>query len=96
MSIETEFEMTVGGSPLPDKDIDVFERRVHGRVIKLDPDAQVERTDFARLRYRFRWYGSPVFMEKTDMVYKQVLKYLDEYLGNWEYRIVINYVESEG
>lgn len=93
--MKSDFEIELAGSPVVGKDIGVFERRVHGRILKLDPNAQVERTSFARLRFRFRWYGEPINIEKIDDVHKSVLKYMEEYLRDWEYRIEVNYHERE-
>ena len=96
MDIKGTFEISIAGSELPGKNIDVFVRRVHQRILTLDPDAQFDQRSFARLRYSITWYGVPVRIEIIDSVHKSVIRYANEYLVNWEYGIKISYIEKEG
>ncbi len=96
MDIKGTFEISIAGSELPGKSIDVFIRRVHQRILTLDTDAQFDQRYFARLRYSLRWYGVPVRIELIDNVHKQVIRYANEFLENWEYGVKISYLEKEG
>jgi len=96
MDIEGTFEISIAGSELPGKTIDLFVRRAHQRILTIDPDVQFEQRSFAGLRYTITWYGIPVRIELIDSVHKSVIRYANEYLENWEYGIKISYLEKEG
>lgn len=96
MDIKGTFEISVGGSELPGKSIDLFIRRVHQRILTLDVEAKFDQRSFARLRYNITWYGVPVRIELIDSIHKSVIRYANEYLENWEYGIKLSYLEKKG
>jgi len=96
MDIKGKFEISIAGSELPGKSIDIFIRRVHQRILTLDPEAKFDQRSFARLRFSITWYGIPVRIELIDSVHKSVIRYANEFLENWEYGIKLNYLERKG
>ena len=89
-------KIEISGAALPGKDITVFERRVHQRVLNIAPEAKNESYNFARLEYRFVWTAEKFDLNKIDSLRKQIKRLIDDFLDKWTYGINIDYKESGG
>ena len=96
MGLQSTFQISAVGDPLPGKDIAVFVRRMSAAISRVDPGVKYDLRHFAGIRYRVVWSGNPIYLEKIDDVQKIVKRYSKEYLAKWEYSININYVERGG
>jgi len=90
------FTVEIAGSIKQGKDIDIFVRRAHASILKIDSDAQLEIINFARLNYKFVWTGIVKFINNVDNTYIQSKKYTEEFLEKWVYKILVEYDEKQG
>ena len=95
MSIPSSFEIVISGDPKTEVSIDRFIRTVHRSIQQIDPEVQLEQTNFARLTYRLIWHGITKRMDPVDQVNKTILRKIREELNKWEYKIKLNYLEKE-
>ena len=94
--MEKGLKIEISGSPKNGKDIEVFERRVHQRVLLIAPAAENESYNFARLNWRFVWTAESFDINKIDMLQLNLQRLIYDYLDKWEYGINIDYIESGG
>jgi len=90
------FIIEVSGDPGTGIDIERLKRKLHRSVMRVDPDVKLEETTFMRMSYRFTWTGVPVHVEKIDDAWNEIGKKIRVTLSNWYYRVVLNYIETEG
>lgn len=94
--MEQALKISISGSALKGKDVEVFERRVHQRVIAIAPEAENESYNFARINWRFVWTAVEFDINRIDSLNVSILRLISDFLEKWTYDIKINYIESGG
>jgi len=94
--MEQALKIEISGTALNGKDIEVFERRVHQRIIANAPAAKNESYNFARLNWRFVWTAEKFDINKVDSLDKYIRRLINDFLDKWTYGINIDYIESGG
>lgn len=94
--MEKGLKIEISGAALNGKDITVFERRVHQRVLTIAPEAKNASYNFARLEWRFEWTAEIFDINKVDLLNKYIKRLINEFLDKWTYGINIDYIESGG
>ncbi len=94
--MEKALKIEISGTALNGKDIEVFERRVHQRVIAIAPAAKNESYNFARLEWRFVWTVESFEIDKIDTLHGNIKRLINDFLDKWTYGINIDYIESGG
>ncbi len=70
----SHFKMIISGDPKTEVAIDRIIRKVHTGVIRVDPEAIFEHTNFARISYRLIWTGITRVMGEVDNVHRTALR----------------------
>lgn len=90
LNIEISTEKT------PRKDIEIYERRINDRILKIAPGVEKEIFRFASISYRFVWSAEKFDINKIDILHNQIIRLSEEFLAEWKYTIKIFYNESGG
>ncbi len=93
--MDKHLKISIAGSPLEGKSLDLFEWQVLQKMAKSTTDSEVERYKFAMLHYRYEFTAVDLDMNKIDTLHKQIMALTRRYLAKWTYAININYQETE-
>lgn len=92
----TRLKIEISTEKTPKKDINIYERRLNERIIKIAPGVEKETFRFSTIAYRFVWTAEKFHIDKIDNLHKQIIRLNEEFLNEWTYNIKMFYTESGG